>query len=516
MEEGDRHMNRTQRVLLGLLLCVTSAVYGEDETKFMPVVDTPIGRRVFSDLGKYYTATDDQRSTSNLVPYKQMIDALSSQDAQKRQEAGEYLHALFQQTWEDDRSSRSPYPRGMPLGGGPSLLGESLRGNAASNLASAELHGSGEEVFKAAFWLYRQDRWPDHNEAGIQTIAHIRTPEADKVLSDIVKDVHGNFDILILAIEQIAKRKLNGQEDSIRLLCKHYHPKVREAATLTAKVLEIIEIEAYRAVQGFTARLDRWLRHCVDLLPDRLPPDARWKRFKVPDDSSFAVEGEQGRKVEMNGWLLERTKDKYRILTWFGEETSWDAKHVEESEDSLPECASRLLKIREQFNSIGDDANGQKRKLEESLGISRFMSWGGRRWEGSLPEILVAAWSYTRNDLQTAAALLFPLLQDNVTDEQLFLDHFRDELAIRIDMRMLQAFTGAGVFTAVTSSDYREALRLAHVLSNPWFDGFEHQDRAKGLASQLQRRMDDFQTLQLQSEQHWAKHKAGLNPIPGV
>jgi hypothetical protein len=510
MEEGDRHMNRTQRVLLGLLLCVTSAVYGEDETKFMPVVDTPIGRRVFSDLGKYYTATDDQRSTSALVPYKQMIDALLSRDAQKRQEAGDYLHALFQQTWEDDRSGRSPYPSGMPLGGGPSHLGESLRGNAASDLASAELHGSGEEVFKAACWLYRQDRWPDHNEAGIQTIARIRIPEADKILCDIVKEVHGNFDILILAIEQIAKRKLSGQEDAIRLLCTHYHPKVREAATLAAKVLEIKEIEAYRAVQGFTARLDRWLRQCVNHLPDRIPLNAPWRRFRVPNDRGLITVEERGQKVEVGGWLVDKTSEKYRVVTWFGEETSWDAKRVEESGDSLPECATRFLKTREQFNALDDDANDQKRKLEESHGISRFMSWGGRRWGGSLPEILVAAWSYARNDLQTAAALLFPLLQDEVTDEQLFLDYFRDELAIRIDKRMLQAFTGAGVFTDVTAPDYREALRLAQGLSNPWFDGFEHQGRAKRLAAQLPGRLDDFRLLQLPSEKHWPRLQSDM------
>ena len=193
--------------------------------------------------------------------------------------------------------------------------------------------------------------------------------------------------------------------------------------------------------------------------------------------------------MEVCGWLVGEDVAAYRVINGWGHPRTWSRKETQVRADSLGEFAQRIVKVREKFNGSTDDK--ERRRLQESVGVCTAMT--SPTWTGSIPETLAAAWSLQRGDRQTCARLMVPLMED-VSDEKGFLGHLRDEIAADIDKRMLEAFT---------SRDYGEALRLAKLLATPCFDGFTHQDRAKGLAATLPQRAEDFKSLVLVSPAAW-------------
>jgi|GEM_PF-6583769 len=476
-------------VLVSIWLCAHANSAEPPSDK--PVVDTPVGRRVSSDLAAYYASCKAGKPDSKLVSYREMARRLSSDEPAARQEAGEYLRVLCLQTAADDRSGRAPQPRGMKIGGGPNNYGEELRGWMSDVLSEAELFGDGGDAFQAAWWLYQHDPWPDHRENAVNVLARIRTPEADKSFAEILARTDGNFAILTTALRQVAARKLSATDSQIRPLCRHYHPDVRIAALDAADRLGLKDVAAYDPKIDMGPRIEPWLREVLAALPDQVPPGAKWNRFTILDPWRNLAADEAQKTVEVCGWLIHEKEQAYEVLDWTGHLQTWDKKETEMRPDSLQEFSQRMVTLRESFNS-SEDAD-LKEKLKERFGIRTFMSSTRAQWGGTLPEVLTAAWSLDRGDRESCVRLMIPLLK-GASDETSFLDHLRDQIAVEVDMRMLGAFT---------SRDFGEALRLSQLLSRPWFNGFEHQDRAKGLAATLPQRKEDFKALALVSPKAW-------------
>lgn len=484
---------------LGLSLFFVTCVCLEADSApppdYKPVVDSPIGRRVFADLAAYYSACDARKHEPDLIPYKEMATRLSSKELADRKEAGEYLYALCLQTEADDRNGRTPRPHGMKLGGGPNYYGAELRGWMANAISDATFDGNGKEAFEVARWLYKHETWPAHREDGVHALTRIRTPDADKLFVEMIQKSEGHFGILTAALQQAAERNLVVTTNLVRPLCRHYNPDVRDAALALATKLGLKDVARYDPRTDLGERIELWLKTVLTVLPDKVPAGSKWSRFTIPNVGYDFADSEEPKTVEVCGWLVGENDGVFQVIDWMGQPQSWSRKEAQLRPDSLSEFSQRMVKIREAFNaSEGFEA---KEKLQESLGIRVFMMSSHSRWEGSIPEVLVAAWSLERGDRETCARLMIPLMAD-VSDERLFLDHLRDELAVEIDERMLAAFT---------ARDFDEALRIAKLLAKPWFDGFAHQDRAKGLAGTLPRRSEDFKQLSLVPPQTWAKLK---------
>jgi len=201
-------------------------------------------------------------------------------------------------------------------------------------------------------------------------------------------------------------------------------------------------------------------------------------------------------KTEVCAWLVVEKEGDYRVIDWWGQPGTWSREDVRVHPDSLADFAKRILKIRERFNASHDCS--EKMELRKQVGVQSSAMSSHSTWDGSIPEVLAAAWSLERGDRKTAAQLMIPLMKEVSNDKQL-LDNLRDEIAVKIDSRMLTAFT--------VTRDYDEALRFAKILSSSWFDGFRHQDRAKGLLATLPRRTEDFKTLRLMSTQDWERSR---------
>jgi len=418
------------RAVLTLLFALATGAgtrgVADDRTRFVPVVDTPIGKRVFDELGDYYAARDAKKYEPERIPHEKMVERLGSADADERREAGEYLHALCLQTDADDRSGRTPRPHGMKLGPSPSWYGAEMRGWMARELARAKLAGSGAEAFDAARWLYENDTWPDHREDGVRALAMIRTPEADRVFLDIVREAEGHFDILTMAIGQVAEMELPAPPDDIRALCRHYNENVRNAARKAAGRLGVRDLPKYDRRTDLGARLEKWLRALLEALPDKVPPGARWCRLTAP--ATYLFFGSDEEKTELCGWLIGEEGNTYRVIDWEGQPRSWTRTEVKIRSDSLKAFAKRVEKTTKSFNASEDC--DKKRKLQQQLGIQTFGISSRAVWQGSLPEALVAAWALERGDRETAARLMVPLMRDT---SDVFVPNAEDLLGVAIE-----------------------------------------------------------------------------------
>jgi hypothetical protein len=112
----------------------------------------------------------------------------------------------------------------------------------------------------------------------------------------------------------------------------------------------------------------------------------------------------------------------------------------------------------------------------------------------SAPEALVAAWAYVRGDKATAAALLFPRIEQTPDDRWVFWA-VTDLLGNVYHQDMLTAFSD--------DRDFPRTLALAKHLAQPQFASFQYQDRARRLAEQLVGRGEDFKTFVLPDAKQW-------------
>ena len=189
-----------------------------------------------------------------------------------------------------------------------------------------------------------------------------------------------------------------------------------------------------------------------------------------------------------------------QITTWLGASVEWKADPAEKrTVDFKPsdgkDAVSSIRKLRESKDKEARD------KLMETLPASGGFTGQFEPRMLSAPEGLLAAWLYLKGDKSSAATLLFPLL-DELDDDRWAFQIVRDLVAKHCHHAMLNDFS--------YRRDYAKTIRMAKHLSQPLFDGFEYQLRAKELAAQLEQRTDDFKTLILPSAEDWKKTAIAL------
>jgi len=450
-----------------------------------PVVDSSIGREVHADLRAWY-----ERKCEAPYPYRKAVTWLRADDAEQRLRGGEYLLAFFRQTLHDEQHGLAPAPDGYKLGGGPQDTAAEVRWIAARELAGLRVPGGGRELLEPALWLLHED--PRDATYGARALANVRGEEADRALQEILVSDESRHEILLVALEAAKARNLRGAEPAVLRLATHYAEKVRDAARTCLAAWGVTDVAPYAPAEGL-----RWvegdLARLTSLLYESTTPNEGWCRVVVTEPPW--QEGEEPYVHEAHGWLKARTDAEVRLVDWFGMPTIIEAAKTEVFEETPAERAAQVVADRKDWlerDAAGAGYDGQSDFAEE-MGAMRFMRTAGR-WEGSLPEALLAAWCLEGGDVDSASALLLPIL-DAWDDPGALFAYLREQLAVRLDGRMLDAFV---------QGRYADALPLARHLAQDAFADFVHHDRAVGLAEQLPRRMkEDFVTLDLPTPDAW-------------
>lgn len=445
-----------------------------------PAMEGSEGQRAFDELALYY-------ARDVVPPYKQALLDLSAADEAKRVSSGKYLLALFQQLLADERNGRAEWRRSMAWGGGADSPAREFRKQLAKAFGSA----TAMEGLDAALWLVEEDQLAENQKQGVRVLCRIHSPRSEEVFKRLLAQPHPCAAVTVAVLNEAGQRQIQGLKADVVRLSTHYRTAVREAARNSARMLGDAEpLPEFKPAEAFTPWLDERLKEIATMVRTAIPKEAHWVRL-VPVDTE--PNGQAfGESAEVNGWLLAEDEESFRVLTWFNSEETLEKALVRSEHSLLSEAAEALAATRQQGEDDPRDA------------LSRSGMLTGQFEPGfiSLPEALVAAWSYSRGDKESAAAVLFPCIERTADDRWVFWA-VRDLIGHGYHQAMLESFSH--------SRDYDRTLALAQHLSKPVFDGYSYQERAKELAEQLARRRDDFHDFKLPSEEEWGGLQTKLN-----
>ncbi len=459
--------------LVAIYVCSTLTAHGDVK----PILDGPDGLKAFNDLATYYSDRTKE------PPYDETLAALSKGD-DSAQHAGQYLLGLFEQSMADETNGRSESTRSMAWGGGSENAARDFRKTLSEKFGDS---ASGDAAIPAALWLINQEKLPDGQAAGIKFLRRINSPAVIDVYEKILAQPHPNQDVLLGAIEETGLRKLTTLKADIVPLENSYRSAIRDAARKTAQQLGAAPAPEFKPENALSPALSSLIQKIADRVYSSIPSDAQWLDIVYTDPNA-----RQGAKsVKSHGWLLRKEVDNYVILDWQGLEELLAKKDTTLTPSSLATTAKELEAIRKAGTSDGIQS------LSPEGGLTAQFEPGFI----TMPEALVGAWSFLRGDKATASAVLFPCF-DASKDDRWIDWATRDMLGNRYHQQMLDEFS--------SKRDFAKALAYAQHLSKPMFDDFSYQDRAKELAAQLPKHMDDFKTFTLPKPDEWAQQKAGM------
>lgn len=476
-------------ILLGFAFSLVEAT-GDEQTPTVtpqPSVAGTEGARAFSALARYYQ--DHQKSP----PVDQFLRQLGSTDPTERASSGRYLVALLTQSQADETNGRTSWGyHGLPAWGrGPECDARIFRTSLAEELAN---RATADEALDAAVWLIEEDTCAENQKHGVALLCRIKSHRVESVLERLLGHPHPRQSVLVAILEQVAERKLVRCSPEVRHLATHYRMAVRTAAKKAAKALEITEVPEYQPEKAFMPWLDGLLKDIAAMVEGGVPQGAKWSKFTVTYPPPEA--GGELSVSSIRGWLLSEDHDKVEVLSWFGSRYALPKARTKVEPSTLADAARVLLQIREKAGSgtCADDLDA----------LSCMGSFSAQFEPDfiTLPEGLVAGWLYHRGDRRLVAELLFPRIEA-AEDDRWIGQAIRDMLGNGYHQEMLTAFAD--------DRDYDRAIRLAMHLSQPVFDGYAYQERAKELASQLAKRGDDFKDFRLPTPAEWTALKKKLD-----
>lgn len=457
--------------------------------------DVPVADRVAKELAAYYRDNGEP-------DYKRAIAELASGDPVQRHDAGEYLHRLVEALWadrtakgrparqvlDDEDATKNFFPAGSMLNSIATSLGESAQGDDALDAVRSLLY---QEPFSPA------------DPVVFQVIARTHTRRADEMIIAILEHPEANEDLVLSALAEAMERALPVQE-AVRRLAGSFRDDIRRAARKAAADMKLGSLPPYVPARAFTPELHTMLTNIAGMIPDALPPEAKWVRV---------TQREPGRHEDtFSACLIERQGRRQTAVDQHG-------LTVLIYPGKIPANAQRPVVddyLDYGYCSIAPRTLQQDAKLFAAIRADekRFAAGGGLfpgyrlrgYFEGDVaeaitkPEALLAAWSYQRGNPAVCASVLFPRLQD--ADLRYFEWIVAGLLGRQCHARVVDEFT---------HRHYAEALRLATHLSQPAFREYEHQGAAQELARQLAELGDEFQKLKLPTAEEWTVLKASLD-----
>jgi hypothetical protein len=464
---------RRPLVLIALLGSFSLIAHGD----VPPALDGPDGLKAFDDLATYYA------NSARQPPYREALASLG-EGGGSAQHAGQYLLGLFEQSMADETNGRAKSTRSPFWGGGSENAARTFRTTLAEKFGNS---AGGDAAIPAALWLINEEMLPEGQAAGIQVLRRIKSQGATDAFARILGQPHPNQDVLVGAIDESGARGLSALQPEIVALENSYRSAVRAAARKAAGQLGAPAAPGFKPENAFTPALNALIQRIADRVLTPIPGGAQW--MDIVDTNPDTRQGEK--PARSHGWLVRTEADDYVILDWQGIEAAWPKKDTTLTPGTLAATARELEGIRKE----GSREGMERLSLEGGLSAQFEPAFI------SVPEALVGAWSFARGDKATAAAVLFPCF-DATKDDRWIDWATRDLLGNRYHQRMLDAFS--------LERDYGKALQIARHLSKPIFDGFNYQERARELAGQLARRMDDFKTFALPKPDEWERRKAGM------
>jgi hypothetical protein len=472
--------------------------------------EDPVRAEAAASLKRYYQERlnrpfirnpDEPEKKPAPPPWDAPLKKLQDGTPDERANAAAFLRELLSQALEDETSKQAPW-RSTPFwGGGAEVPARDLRKEVAEELAKAAPLEASLPLIR---WYLEKEIIPGHLGPAVQALGKLDGKQADALRAELATCPHPNAAVVVEALGQLTARKRALPADRLAELCRHHRASVRGAARKLNATLGGKEPPAFDPKEAMRSKPVRDLMHeVIALIPDLPPAEADFVQVTVRylDDQKQEKE-----KEEHPGWLLARDKGAVTIFTPYasrdtirdGERTkisqservpngvrSWQIDVTQKVEVG-PGKVEELIEQVERANK----EEGGRHGLSERGPLTGQFEGGG----ASLFEAALGAWLFRAGKEAEAARVVLPAI-DTLYEDRHFGEMVRSRMGDKAGYAMLVAFAG--------DRDYARTLALARQIDR-LYPGTRFHEYARGMATQLPGRMDDFKTFKLPTAAEWA------------
>ncbi len=423
------------------------------------------------------------------------IKNLAADKADQRTVAADYLVALLTQAQIDELFGKAPW-RATPFWGS---RGENparnLRQNIAEELAKAPASAATLTVMR---WYLNHEKVARFQESILPAFDKVKGKEADAFCLSLLQPVHENTAVVLAALTQVGKRKLELPDAALKELCHHHRVSLRDAArklNLERGGGDPGPFDPVKAVKGPALAA---LMTNISALLDQTPfPDAEF--VKVTTKWTDGKETQTSTKL---GWLVKDDGASFVVVSPFGYRETFHKEKTNKNRgngDSVTKSSWEKYSIAEEVKRVvalrkKDDPEFE---LSERGGLTgQFQGRGA-----GVYEINLAHWLYAAKQFDLSAQILLPALDGFYADRNL-VDLVRGRVGEAMGHRMLVAFAG--------DRDFAETKRLADLLIQRYPGTRFHNDAAQ-LSKEMPKRQDDFKKLKLPTPEEWTGLKKKMN-----
>jgi hypothetical protein len=427
-------------------------------------------------------------------PWTDAVRNLAAEKADQRAAAAKYLVDLLDQAQIDEVSGKAPW-RATPFWGNISENpARDLREHVAEKLVESP---ASPATLAVLGWYFQRETVPRFQEAVVPVLDKVQGKEAEAFCLGLLQPVQENSVVVLAALNQVGKRKIDVPDSVLKALCDHYRPSLRDAARKLNKERGrpdlLAPFDPIKAVQR--PELAALMANIGALFDQPIPPEADF--VKVTTTSTF---GKQTRTSAAVGWLVTNDGDTWVVLTPFGDTQTYQKERkvnrgrgewVTRSKwekRSIAEEVKRVVALRKQGDpDFAFSAEGDLTGQFEGHGASVY-------------ELTLAYWLYRARQFDLAAQIFLPAL-DSVYMDRHLVEVMRHRMSTVAGYRMLVAFAG--------DRDFAETKRLADRIVERYPRTGFHEDAVK-LSGELPKRQSDFKTLKLPTPEQWAALKKKL------
>ena len=454
---------------------ILSIVFQTSNAQERSISDTTIilSLKVFNELDDYYL-------TGKAPDYMSWLDGLSSKDSLEQYNSGQYLLAAFRQLHDDeingwDKRIDSPF-----WGVGSYSMAGSLMDTLIKKF---NIKAAGFGSLPPALWLLNDSTNLKNREIGLAILKKINPPNLPDIIREQLNDQFTNNKTTVMLLNAIGEMKYKDMTELVLDFSFCFRDSVRYTAREVLEQLDYqYEIDDFDPVDMVPDWLDGQMKLIPQMIMDTIPENAKWVTIERSDE--YKKKYELGLH-KFSGWLLGQDSLEYNLLDYFARNVGIKKSAVKFEEGDFEDDIDYFDEIR---SSKDFDAMGQ---LSSKYTTSFYEPYAIK-----LPEALVSAWAWERGEKDAAAKLIHNRI-NLMDDDKMFLPIVRDYLGNYYHIAMLAAFS--------YERDYAKTIELANHISKPIFNGYYYQDRAIELKEQLQKRLDDFKTFSLPTEEEWNK-----------
>lgn len=421
-------------------------------------------------------------------------EKIHSSNQAERQAAVSKLLAIVKQLKADEESGNAKWCATIFFGGEQENRARDSRKYLLLDMIKKPMM---EEAVPLIRWYLFEEKLAHFQANAMLALKPIATESADATRLEIIKARPKNAWVLAMALEQGRARELSISDEMLTELATHHRHGIRSAAVkwLQERRKPVPEFNAAAAIQspavsGLIVQLSAmW----VDQPATNTQPCHVIRMYQVNDGEVVVLE-------PIFVWEIQSTDKVMQFIDDHGRLHEYELSKRNQQPIKPRDFTWRTEAVDLNVTVAEIEKFRKERNLDFALSSQGGLSDQFEGQHPTLPEMLLGIWLAGTGQRELAARVLLPAFEAAASDA-LAVESFKHEIAVYYGQCTLGAFTH--------ERDFVKTERMANTYITKYPNTI-YSNIMEKLATELQRRQDDFKTFTLPTHDEWKALKLKL------